>query len=134
MNKSQDWPFSHDAPAHGKNGPSYASTATPVCDRGYSSPQFSGSWLTRPRAVTRVHLGEYSGHFLQGASAPFIPDLESPVEESDTYDLGHIHDGFHDEREPLDGDEYVRLVHRWNAALAVVLIVIFLGLVLVGGR
>lgn len=90
-----------------------------------------------PPAITRAYLGEYSGHFLQGASAPFIPDLESPVEEPDTYDLGHIHDGFHDEREPLEGDEYarrVRLVHRWNAALFVVLIVIGLGLVLVGGK
>ncbi len=90
-----------------------------------------------PPAITRAYLGEYSGHFLQGASAPVIPDLESPEEEPDTYQFRLIHDGFHDEREPLDGDEdarRVRLVHRWNAALVVVLIVIFLGLVLVGGR
>lgn len=88
----------------------------------------------RPPAITRAYLGEYSGHFLQGASAPFIPDFESPVEEPDGDNFRLMHDGFEDEREPLDGDEYVRLVHRWNAALAVVLIVIFLGLVLIGGK
>jgi len=85
-----------------------------------------------PPAVTRVHLGEYSGHFLQGASAPFIPDFESPVEEPDTYDLGHIHDGFHDDREPLQGDEYVKLVHRWNVLLAGVLVIIAALLIAVG--
>lgn len=77
-----------------------------------------------PRAVTKIHLGEYSGHFLQGASAPFIPDLESPVEEPDGDNFRLMHDGFEDEREPLDGDEYVRLVHRWNVLLAGVLVVI----------
>jgi len=89
-----------------------------------------------PRVVTRIS-GQYAGQFLECTTAPIIPDFESPVEQPDPYQFGLVGDGFHDEREPLEGDEYarrVRLVHRWNAALFVVLIVIGLGLVLVGGK
>lgn len=86
-----------------------------------------------PRVVTRIS-GQYAGQFLECTTAPIIPDLESPVEQPDPYQFGLVGDGFHDDREPLQGDEYVKLVHRWNVLLAVAVIVIAACLFLVGGK
>jgi len=84
-----------------------------------------------PRVVTRIS-GQYAGQFLECTTAPIIPDFESPVEEPDPYQFGLVGDGFHDDREPLQGDEYVKLVHRWNVLLAGVLVVIGALLIAVG--
>lgn len=86
-----------------------------------------------PRVVTRIS-GQYAGQFLKCTTTLPIPDFESPVEEPDPYQFGLVGDGFHDDREPLQGDEYVKLVHRWNVLLAIAVIVIAACLFLVGGR
>lgn len=133
MNKSQDWPFAHGAPAREKNGSSYASFATPVRGHGYNPRRSCEKWLTRPRVVTSIS-GEYARYLPECTLTPVIPDFEGPIEQPDPYQFGLVGDGFHDDREPLQGDEYVKLVHRWNVLLAVAVIVIAACLFLVGGK
>jgi len=89
-----------------------------------------------PRVVTRIS-GQYAGQFLECTTALPIPDFESPVEEPDPYQVGLVGDGFHDDREPLQGDDYAEVIHRfkvlvWNGFLIGLLIVIASLLVVVG--
>ena len=86
-----------------------------------------------PRVVTSIS-GEYARYLPECTFTPVIPDFESPIEQPDPYQFGLVGDGFHDDREPLQGDEYVKLVHRWNVLLAVAVIVIAACLFLVGGK
>jgi len=91
-----------------------------------------------PRAVTNLS-GEYARYLPECTFTPIVPDFESPVEEPYPYQFGLVGDGFHDEREPLQGDDYAFVLHRWkviawNTGLVCLIAIIAAGLFLVGGR
>jgi len=89
-----------------------------------------------PRAITNLS-GEYARHLPECTFTPIVPDFESPVEEPYPYQFGLVGDGFHDDREPLQGDDYAEVVHRfkvlaWNGFLIVLFIGICAALLVVG--